>query len=133
MLNLRLVFSQIEEKSEQLRQETERERDELLKVMDEHKHMAQKSSDKLKQRNLSYQQDLEMQIGYQKTMKTRQKQEELHDYLAGKVCHFCMDISYLSQYLKEYGICVAYLFNPIFMFIFSGRGKRISTKTTERP
>lgn len=91
-----------------MRQEAERERDELLKVMDEHKRMAQESSDKLKQRNLSYQQDLEMQIGYQKTMKTRVKQEELHDYLAGKVCHhFCTDISYLSHYSKGYGICVA--------------------------
>ena len=70
-----------------MKQEAERERDELFKVMDEHKRMAQESSEKLKQRNLSYQQDLEMQIGYQKTMKNREKEEELNDYLAGKVCH----------------------------------------------
>ena len=71
-----------------MKQEAERERDELFKVMDEHKRMAQESSEKLKQRNLSYQQDLEMQIGYQKTMKNREKEEELNDYLAGKVCHY---------------------------------------------
>jgi hypothetical protein len=53
--------------------------------MEEHKRMAQASSDKLKQRNLTYQRDLEMQIGYQKTIKAREKEEELVDYLAGKV------------------------------------------------
>jgi flagellar biosynthesis component FlhA len=75
-----------DEQNEQLRQEAERESHDLLKVMGEHKRMAQESSDKLKQRNVSYQRDLEMQIGYQKTMKAREKEEELDDYLAGKVC-----------------------------------------------
>ena len=53
--------------------------------MEEHKRMAQESSDKLKQRNRTYQRDLEMQIGYQKAIKAREKEEELDDYLAGKV------------------------------------------------
>lgn len=80
-----LISFPTEEKNEQSRQEAERERDELLSVMEEHKRMAQETSEKLKHRNLSYQQELEMQIGYQKTMKAREKQEELEDYLAGKV------------------------------------------------
>ena len=74
-----------DEKNEQLQREADRERDELQQVMEEHKRMAQASSDKLKQRNLTYQRDLEMQIGYQKTIKAREKEEELVDYLAGKV------------------------------------------------
>lgn len=53
--------------------------------MDEHKRMAQESSEKLKQRNLSYQKDLEMQMDYQKTIKAREKEDELSDFLAGKV------------------------------------------------
>jgi flagellar biosynthesis component FlhA len=80
-----IIFSPTDAENEQLRQETEREREELAKVMDEHKRMAQESSDKLKQRNLSYQRDLEMQIGYQKAMKAREKEEDLDDYLTGKV------------------------------------------------
>lgn len=68
-----------------MRQEAERERDELFKVMDEHKRMAQESSEKLKQRNLSYQKDLEMQMEYQKTIKAREKEDEFNDFLAGKV------------------------------------------------
>ena len=75
----------IEEKNEQLRQDAERERIELLRVMEEHKRMAHETSEKLKQRHQTYQRDLEMQIGYQKTMKARENQEELDDYLAGKV------------------------------------------------
>lgn len=59
----------------------------MLQVMDAHKRMAQESSDKLKQRNLTYQRDLEMQIGYQKTIKEKEKEEELVDFLAGKVCN----------------------------------------------
>ena len=57
----------------------------MLKVMEEHKRMAQESSDRLKQRHLSYQNDLQMQIGYQKSMKAREKEEALDEYLAGKV------------------------------------------------
>ena len=72
------------EKNEQLKREADKERDELERVIEEHKRMAQESNDKLKQRNRTYQRDLEMQIGYQKAIKARGKEEELDDYLAGK-------------------------------------------------
>ena len=74
-----------EEKEDQLKMESEREKEELQIVIDEHKKREQEETDRLKQRHKTYQQDLEMQIGYQQNWKARQKDEEYQEYLAGKV------------------------------------------------
>lgn len=66
----------------------------MLDVINEHKRIERESSERLKQRNLSYQRDLEMQIDYQRKLKATEKDEEFQEYLAGKVsnCRIFMKI-----------------------------------------
>ena len=60
----------------------------MLDVINEHKRIERESSERLKQRNLSYQRDLEMQIDYQRKLKATEKDEEFQEYLAGKVSNW---------------------------------------------
>lgn len=71
--------------NEQMRQNIEKEKMEMQEILAEHKRLEDESSKHLKQRKKTYQRDLEMQVAYQKAMKSREKDEELQHYLMGKV------------------------------------------------
>lgn len=78
---------QIEQRNRRAEEEQEsdrKEREALLSTIEEHKRLGAENEEKIKKRNLSYQRDLEMQIDYQRRMKTKQMEEEEREFRMGQ-------------------------------------------------
>lgn len=78
---------QIEERNRRAEQEQEGERTErkaLLLAIEEHKRLEAENEERIKNRNLSYQRDLDMQIDYQRSVKTKELEEEEREFRMGQ-------------------------------------------------
>ena len=62
-----------------------REREEIRAAIEEHRRLDLENQERVKQRNLELQRDLEMQINYQHRVLTRQKEEEKEEFIMGMV------------------------------------------------
>ena len=61
------------------------EKEALINAWKEHERMEQENQERIRQRNLSYQNHLDMQINYQKDVKQKEKDEEREEFLLGQV------------------------------------------------
>ena len=69
-----------------LEEEAERrEREAQLAAIEEHKRLEAENQERFQLRNKTYQRDLDMQIDYQKRTKEKEKEEEVREFLLGKV------------------------------------------------
>lgn len=75
----------LDRRTEEEQESDRKEREALLSTIEEHKRLEAENEEKIKKRNLSYQRDLEMQIDYQRRMKTKQMEEEEREFRMGQV------------------------------------------------
>ena len=67
-------------------QEAERkEREALLSAIEEHKRLEAENQERIKNRNVSFQRDLDMQIDYQQRVKAKEMEEEEREFRMGQV------------------------------------------------
>lgn len=67
-------------------QEAERqEKETLISAWMEHERIEKENQERIRQRNLSYQNHLDMQIDYQNQVKEKEKDEDTQEFLQGKV------------------------------------------------
>ena len=67
-------------------QEAERaEREALLSAIEEHKRLEAENEERIKNRNVSFQRDLDMQIDYQRRVKAKELEEEEREFRMGQV------------------------------------------------
>ena len=80
------MFSFLSERQADEEQEAERtEREALLSAIEEHKRLEAENEGRIKNRNLSYQRDLDMQIDYQRRVKVKEMDEEEREFRLGQV------------------------------------------------
>ena len=80
---MHLFFS---ERIAEKEQETEiAERDALLAAIEEHKRLEAENQERIKNRNIGYQRDLDMQIDYQRRVKAKEIEEEEREFRMGQV------------------------------------------------
>lgn len=80
------MFSFLPERRAEEEQESERaEREALLSAIEEHKRLETENEERIKNRNLSYQRDLDMQIDYQRSVKSKEMDEEEREFRLGQV------------------------------------------------
>ncbi|KAL9988161.1 hypothetical protein ACROYT_G002569 [Oculina patagonica] len=66
-------------------QEAERaEREALLSAIEEHKRLEAENQERIKNRNVSFQRDLDMQIDYQRRVKAKEMEEEIREFRMGQ-------------------------------------------------
>ena len=66
-------------------QEAERtEREALLAAIEEHKRLETENQERIKNRNVSHQRDLDMQIDYQRRVKAKEMEEEEREFRMGQ-------------------------------------------------
>lgn len=78
---------QIEERKRRAEEEQESERAEreaLLSAIEEHKRLEAENDERIKNKNLSYQRDLDMQIDYQRRVKSKELEEEEREFRMGQ-------------------------------------------------
>lgn len=78
---------QIEERKRLAEEEQEAEkaeRDALLAAIEEHKRLEAENQERIKNRNIGYQRDLDMQIDYQRRVKDKQMEEEEREFRMGQ-------------------------------------------------
>lgn len=78
---------QIEERKRIAEKEQEAEiaeRDALLAAIEEHKRLEADNQERIKNRNIGYQQDLDMQIDYQRRVKAKEIEEEEREFRMGQ-------------------------------------------------
>lgn len=80
-----MIFLHLDRRTEEEQESDRKEREALLSTIEEHKRLEAENEEKIKKRNLSYQRDLEMQIDYQRRMKTKQMEEEEREFRMGQV------------------------------------------------
>ena len=61
------------------------EREALLSAIEEHKRLETEHQERIKNRNVSYQRDLDMQIDYQRRVKAKDMEEEEREFRMGQV------------------------------------------------
>lgn len=61
------------------------ERDALLSTIEEHRRLAAENEERIKNRNVSFQRDLDMQIDYQRRVKAKELEEEEREFRMGQV------------------------------------------------
>ena len=83
--NVLIIFLHLDRRAEEEQESDRKEREALLSTIEEHKRLEAENEEKIKKRNLSYQRDLEMQIDYQRRMKTKQMEEEEREFRMGQV------------------------------------------------
>ena len=83
--NVLIIFLRLERRAEEEQESERKEREALLSTIEEHKRLEAENEEKIKKRNLSYQRDLEMQIDYQRRMRTKQMEEEEREVRMGQV------------------------------------------------
>ena len=67
-------------------QDAERaEREALLSAIEEHKRLEAENEERIKNRNVSFQRDLDMQIDYQRRVKAKELEEEEREFRMGQV------------------------------------------------
>ncbi|XP_073242311.1 cilia- and flagella-associated protein 53-like [Porites lutea] len=78
---------QIEERKRHAEEEQEAERAEreaLLSAIEEHKRLEAENEERIKNRNVSFQRDLDMQIDYQRRVKAKELEEEEREFRMGQ-------------------------------------------------
>lgn len=78
---------QIEDRKRRAEEEQESERAEreaLLSAIEEHKRLEAENDERIKNKNLSYQRDLDMQIDYQRRVKSKELEEEEREFRMGQ-------------------------------------------------
>lgn len=81
-----LCFPSLSERRAEEEQESERaEREALLSAIEEHKRLEAENDERIKNKNLSYQRDLDMQIDYQRRVKSKELEEEEREFRMGQV------------------------------------------------
>lgn len=78
---------QMEDRKRQAEEEQEAERTEreaLLSAIEEHKRLEAENQERIKNRNISYQRDLDMQIDYQRRVKAKDMEEEEREFRMGQ-------------------------------------------------
>lgn len=81
--SLHLFFSERIAEKEQEAEITER--DALLAAIEEHKRLEAENQERIKNRNIGYQRDLDMQIDYQRRVKAKEIEEEEREFRMGQV------------------------------------------------
>ena len=84
----RLIFVVVfcSERHAEEEQEAERvEREALLSAIEEHKRLEAENEERIKNRNVSFQRDLDMQIDYQRRVKAKGLEEEEREFRMGQV------------------------------------------------
>lgn len=86
----RLIFVVVvvlcSERQTEEEQEAERaEREALLSAIEEHKRLEAENEERIKNRNVSFQRDLDMQIDYQQRVKAKELEEEEREFRMGQV------------------------------------------------
>lgn len=85
----RLIFVVVvfcSERHAEEEQEAERsEREALLSAIEEHKRLEAENEERIKNRNVSFQRDLDMQIDYQRRVKAKELEEEEREFRMGQV------------------------------------------------
>lgn len=61
------------------------ERDALLSTIEEHRRLEAENEERIKNRNVSFQRDLDMQIDYQRRVKAKELEEEEREFRMGQV------------------------------------------------
>ena len=82
------ILSFLLERQAEEEQEAERtEREALLSAIEEHKRLEADNQERIKNRNISYQRDLDMQIDYQRRVKAKDMEEEEREFRMGQVSY----------------------------------------------
>ena len=74
-----------ERRAEEEHEAERSEREALLSSIEEHKRLEAENEERIKNRNVSYQRDLDMQIDYQRRVKSKEMEEEEREFRMGQV------------------------------------------------
>ena len=78
-------FFHLERRAEEEHEAERSEREALLSAIEEHKRLEAEKEERIKNRNVSYQRDLDMQIDYQRRVKSKEMEEEEREFRMGQV------------------------------------------------
>ena len=78
-------FLLLERLAEEEQEAERKEREALLSAIEEHKRLEAENQERIKNRNVSFQRDLDMQIDYQQRVKAKEMEEEEREFRMGQV------------------------------------------------
>lgn len=78
-------FLLLERLAEEEQEAERKEREALLSAIEEHKRLEAENQERINNRNVSFQRDLDMQIDYQRRVKAKEMEEEEREFRMGQV------------------------------------------------
>jgi len=79
-----VFFLLLDRLAEEEQEADRKEREALLSAIEEHKRLEAENQERIKNRNVSFQRDLDMQMDYQRRVKAKEMEEEEREFRMGQ-------------------------------------------------
>lgn len=100
-----MFFLLLDRLAEEEQEADRKEREALLSAIEEHKRLEAENQERIKNRNVSFQRDLDMQMDYQRRVKAKEMEEEEREFRMGQVSLIQRQVGKRNELLGVSALC----------------------------